>query len=76
MPDRIDPARLQVCLDVIAELDHLPVDHPDAEQVRLATARLFKQVKLRRRKARLAETAAHDKAIFAATATAAPGRPH
>jgi NAD(P)-dependent dehydrogenase (short-subunit alcohol dehydrogenase family) len=70
----IDPTRLEVCLQVIADLDELPVDHPDAERVRVATARLFKQVKLRRRKARLAETAAHDRAVFAATATAAPGR--
>ena len=72
--DGIDPARLRVCLQVIAELDQLPVDHPDAERVRVATARLFKEVKLRRRRARLAETAAHDRAVFAATATAAPGR--
>jgi NAD(P)-dependent dehydrogenase (short-subunit alcohol dehydrogenase family) len=72
--DGIEPERLEVCLQVIAELDDLPVDHPDAERVRTATARLFKQVKLRRRKARLAATAAHDAAIFATTATAAPGR--
>ena len=48
----IDPERLQTALDVIAELDELPVDHPDAVAVRLATGRLFKQVKERRRRER------------------------
>ena len=66
--------RLRTCLEVLAELDDIPVDHPDAVAVRHATARLFKTVKERRRKARRAETAAADRAVYAATATAAPGR--
>ena len=70
----IDPQRLQTALDVIAELDDLPVDHPDAVAVRLATARLFKQVKERRRRERRDAQLAHDAAVTAATATAAPGR--
>src|SRR3712207_9456404 len=70
----IDPERLQTALDVIADLDDLPVDHPDAVAVRLATARLFKQVKERRRRERRGAQLAHDAAITAATATAAPGR--
>jgi NAD(P)-dependent dehydrogenase (short-subunit alcohol dehydrogenase family) len=70
----IDPHRLQVALDVIAELDDLPVDHPDAVAVRLATGRLFKQVKERRRRERRDAQLAHDAAVTAATATAAPGR--
>ena len=70
----IDPHRLQTALDVIAELDDLPVDHPDAVAVRLATARLFKQVKERRRRERRDAQLAHDAAVTAATATAAPGR--
>jgi hypothetical protein len=48
----IAPSRLQAALEVIAELDDLPVDHPDAVAVRLATARLFKQAKERRRRER------------------------
>lgn len=70
----IDPRRLEICLQVLSELDDLAVDHPDAERVRQATARLFKQVKQRRRRAQTAATTAHDHAILAATATAAPGR--
>ena len=48
----IDPDRLATALEVLAELDDLPVDHPDAVAVRLATGRLFKQVKQRRRRER------------------------
>jgi NAD(P)-dependent dehydrogenase (short-subunit alcohol dehydrogenase family) len=70
----IDPRRLEICLQVLSELDDLAVDHPDAERVRQATARLFKQVKQRRRRAQTVATTAHDHAILAATATAAPGR--
>lgn len=70
----IDPERLETALAVIEELDALPVDHPDAVAVRLATARLFKQVKERRRRERRDAQLAHDAAVTAATATAAPGR--
>jgi NAD(P)-dependent dehydrogenase (short-subunit alcohol dehydrogenase family) len=70
----IEPDRLHTALQVIAELDGLPVDHPDAVAVRLATARLFKQVKERRRRERRDAQLAHDAAVTAATATAAPGR--
>ena len=70
----VDPERLQTALDVIAALDDLPVDHPDAVAVRLATGRLFKQVKERRRRERRNAQLAHDAAVTAATATAAPGR--
>ena len=70
----IDPERLETALAVIEELDDLPVDHPHAVAVRLATARLFKQVKERRRRERRDAQLAHDTAVTAATATAAPGR--
>jgi NAD(P)-dependent dehydrogenase (short-subunit alcohol dehydrogenase family) len=70
----IAPDRLRTCLEVLAELDDLPVDHPDAVAVRHAAARVYKTVKERRRKARRAETAAADRSVLAATATAAPGR--
>ncbi|RKR86154.1 short subunit dehydrogenase [Micromonospora pisi] len=70
----IDPAELETCLRVLAEVDALPVDHPDALRVRLATARIFKSVKERRRKERQAAVAAADQAVTAATATGAPGR--
>jgi len=70
----IDPARLAACLEVLAEAEELPSDHPDAAQLRLATARLFKAVKQHRRRERRAADVAADRAVFAATATAAPGR--
>ena len=70
----IDPARLELCLSVIAELDNLPIDHPDAIKVRLATAQLYKTVKQRRRKERRAAVTANDVTVTEATATGAPGR--
>ena len=72
--DGIDPARLAVALEVFRELDDLPVDHPDALAVRRATARLFKTVKVRRRRDRHVEKLTADAAVTAATATAAPDR--
>jgi NAD(P)-dependent dehydrogenase (short-subunit alcohol dehydrogenase family) len=72
--DGIDPARLEICLSVFAELDALPVDHPDAVRVRRATANLYKTVKMRNRKERRQAAVANDDAVTAATATGAPGR--
>jgi NAD(P)-dependent dehydrogenase (short-subunit alcohol dehydrogenase family) len=66
----VDPERLRICLEVFAELDALPVNHPDTLRVRQATAKLFKTMKIRRRHDRRAA----DRAITAATATAAPDR--
>jgi NAD(P)-dependent dehydrogenase (short-subunit alcohol dehydrogenase family) len=74
MSEGIDPERLEECLRVIAELDELPVEHPDAIAVQQAVARLFKTVKKRRRAERREEVLANDRAVTAATATAAPGR--
>ena len=70
----IDPDDLQTCLRVIAQLDDLPVEHPDAVALRHATASIFKSVKLRRRAERRAAILASDAAVTAATATGAPGR--
>ncbi len=70
----VDPDRLRTALEVFAELDCLPVDHPDAVAVREATAGLFKTVKERRRRERRDAQLAHDAAVTAATATGAPGR--
>jgi NAD(P)-dependent dehydrogenase (short-subunit alcohol dehydrogenase family) len=72
--DGVDPERLSICLSVIEEMDRLPVDHPDALRIRLATAGLYKSVKQRRRLDRRAMVAASDAAVTAATATGAPGR--
>ena len=70
----IDPARLAVCLAVLAELDGCPVDHPDAIAVRRATAGIYRTVKQRRRQERRAAKTAHDKAVTEATATGAADR--
>jgi NAD(P)-dependent dehydrogenase (short-subunit alcohol dehydrogenase family) len=74
MADGIDPEELEVCLRVIAELDELPVEHPDAIVVQQAVAKLFKTVKRRRKIERREAVLANDRAVTAATATAAPGR--
>ncbi|BBX24024.1 oxidoreductase [Mycolicibacter terrae] len=70
----IDPDKLATCLQVLAEVDALPPEHPDAITVRRATARMFKAVKKARRDAKRDAVAAADKAVVAATATGAPGR--
>lgn len=70
----IDPERLATCLQVLAEIDALPPEHPDAVVVRRATARMFKQLKKARRSAKRNAVAAADQAVIAATATGAPGR--
>ncbi|MDT5032771.1 MAG: hypothetical protein QOC94_2942 [Actinoplanes sp.] len=74
LTDGIDPQRLALCLEVLAEVETLPVEHPDAVAVRHATAGLFKTVKLRRRRERRDAILDADRAVTAATATGAPGR--
>jgi NAD(P)-dependent dehydrogenase (short-subunit alcohol dehydrogenase family) len=73
-PERLDPERLALCLAVLAEVERLPVEHPDAVSVRRATAALFKTAKLQRRRDRRDAVLAADQAVTEATATGAPGR--
>lgn len=70
----IDPSQLAVCLDVLARAGELPGDHPDSVTLQRATARLFKSAKEQRRRRRRAAEQTHDRAVFEATATAAPDR--
>jgi NAD(P)-dependent dehydrogenase (short-subunit alcohol dehydrogenase family) len=70
----IDPDRLADALRVLAEVEQLPTEHPDAVAVRRATGRLFKTVKEQRRAERRSAVRANDDAVTAATATGAPGR--
>ncbi|SHK64748.1 short chain dehydrogenase [Pseudonocardia thermophila] len=70
----IDPADLRTTLAVLAAVEELPEDHPDAVAVRRATARIFKAVRKQRRRAKRAEVLAADRAVTEATATGAPGR--
>jgi NAD(P)-dependent dehydrogenase (short-subunit alcohol dehydrogenase family) len=70
----IDPDRLETCLDVLAEVEKLPHDHPDYQRVRRATAGLFKEVKRQRRREAREAVLANDNAVTGATATGAAGR--
>jgi NAD(P)-dependent dehydrogenase (short-subunit alcohol dehydrogenase family) len=70
----VDAQRLAVCLEVLAEVEGLPPEHPDAVAVRRATAGLFKTVKVQRRKERREAILEADRAVTEATATGAPGR--
>ncbi len=65
---------MKICLAVLAQVETLSADDPDAAAIRLATARIFKAVKLQRRFERRAAVSANDRAVLARTATAAPGR--
>nr|WP_329956251.1 SDR family NAD(P)-dependent oxidoreductase [Catenulispora pinistramenti] len=70
----IAPERLALLLDILAEVEELPVEHPDAVTVRRATAGIYKSVKVRRRAERQARVQAADRAVIAKTATGAPSR--
>lgn len=70
----IDPEKLSTCLQVLADVESLPPEHPDAIAIRRATAGIWKSVRKARRHAKRDEVAAADKAVIAATATGAPGR--
>ena len=48
----IDPDKLSMCLQVLADIEALPPEHPDAVVVRRATAGIFKSVKQARRHAK------------------------
>jgi NAD(P)-dependent dehydrogenase (short-subunit alcohol dehydrogenase family) len=67
-------ADLASCLRVLAQVDGLPTEHPDAVAIRRATARVFKGVKQKRRAERRDKVVANDRAVTALTATGAPER--
>ncbi len=70
----IDPTDLATCVRVLAEVEDLAPEHPDAIAVRRATARVFKSVKRARKTERREAISAADRAVVAATATGSPGR--
>ncbi|TWP50978.1 SDR family NAD(P)-dependent oxidoreductase [Lentzea tibetensis] len=70
----IDPGQLDICLRVLAEVEELPAEHPDAVRVRLATARIFKAAKKFRKSERRAAVTEADRAVTALTATGSPER--
>lgn len=70
----IDPDELATALKVLAQVDELPPEHPDAVAVRRATAGIWKSVRLRRRAEKRQAERSSDEAVTAATATGAAGR--
>ena len=70
----VDPARLEICLDVFKALEALPPEHPDVLRVQRATAKLYKTIKHQRRQDRRDAILAADRAVTASTATGTPGR--
>lgn len=70
----VDPADLAVCLRVLAEVDRLDRDHPDAVAVRFAAAKVYKTAKKQHKIARRDAISAADRAVVAATATGSPQR--
>ncbi len=70
----IDPADLAAFHRVVAHATGLVPEDPEGIAVRQATAGLFKAVKIKRRQDHHARVQAADKAVIAATATAAPDR--
>ncbi|WP_035281296.1 SDR family NAD(P)-dependent oxidoreductase [Actinokineospora spheciospongiae] len=65
---------MAACLAVLAEVNELPTEHPDAVAIRRATAGVFKSVKQRRKSARRAAVTENDRRITEATATGSPQR--
>jgi NAD(P)-dependent dehydrogenase (short-subunit alcohol dehydrogenase family) len=70
----IDPELMGICLRVLAQVDELPTEHPDAIAIRRATAGIYKSVRKRRRTERRAAESAADRAVTEATATGSPQR--
>ncbi|GLZ28915.1 oxidoreductase [Lentzea sp. NBRC 105346] len=70
----IDPEQMDICLRVLAEVEELPAEHPDAVRVRRATARIFKAAKKFRKSERRAAITEADRAVTALTATGSPDR--
>ncbi|RJQ79718.1 SDR family NAD(P)-dependent oxidoreductase [Pseudonocardiaceae bacterium YIM PH 21723] len=70
----IDPDEMAACLRVLAAVEELEPEHPDAVAVRRATARVWKSVKQQRRSAKRAAITEADNAVTALTATGSPQR--
>ena len=72
--DRIDPDKLAITLEVLAQLPQLPPDHDDIRTVKRAASYMYKMIKKARRAEIRAERFAHDQAIIERTATGSPMR--
>jgi NAD(P)-dependent dehydrogenase (short-subunit alcohol dehydrogenase family) len=70
----VDPDRLRECLAVLAEVELLPTDHPDAVVVRRATSQMYKVARQRKKAAKRAAITEADREVTARTATGSPDR--
>jgi NAD(P)-dependent dehydrogenase (short-subunit alcohol dehydrogenase family) len=70
----IDPERMRLVLEALAELSELPVDHPQAIELRRATSDVYREVKRRRRQERRTAKTENDRAVTERTATGAATR--
>ncbi|GAA1981251.1 SDR family NAD(P)-dependent oxidoreductase [Catenulispora subtropica] len=70
----IDPERMRLVLEVLAELSELPLDHPQAIELRRATSDVYREVKQRRRQERRAAKTQNDRVVTERTATGAATR--
>jgi NAD(P)-dependent dehydrogenase (short-subunit alcohol dehydrogenase family) len=70
----IDPERMRLVLDALAELSTLPLDHPQAIELRRATSDVYREVKHRRRQERRTAKTDNDRNVTERTATGAATR--
>jgi len=70
----IDPERMRLVLEALAELRELPLDHPQAIELRKATADVYREVKHRRRQERRTAKTENDRTVTERTATGAATR--
>lgn len=71
---QIDPAEMEIALRVLAQVDELDTEHPDAVVIRRATAGIWKSLRKRRKAAKRAAVTLADRAVIEATATGSPSR--
>jgi NAD(P)-dependent dehydrogenase (short-subunit alcohol dehydrogenase family) len=70
----IDPEKLAVTLEVLAQLHELPPEHDDVQAVKRATGYMWKLLKKSRRAAVRQHKQEHDQAVIEQTATGSPMR--
>ncbi|GAA0234639.1 SDR family NAD(P)-dependent oxidoreductase [Saccharothrix mutabilis subsp. mutabilis] len=71
---QIDPAEMEIALRVLAQVDELDTEHPDAVVIRRATAGIWKSLRKRRKAAKRAAVTLADRTVIEATATGSPSR--
>ncbi|NUT97006.1 MAG: SDR family NAD(P)-dependent oxidoreductase [Saccharothrix sp.] len=65
---------MEIALRVLAQVDELDTEHPDAVVIRRATAGIWKSLRKRRKAAKRAAVTLADRAVIEATATGSPTR--